>query len=151
MPGMDLEAAGGLDREKMGLPETSPEHRMPIKEEREQIEKRLLQERARAIEAIAGLDQTLSQSLLDRVGELSVYRLHPADLGTESMETETQMLLASQEGERLYRIDAALRRLYDDPEGFGRCSRCGAEIARERLEVVPESELCADCQRAAEA
>ena len=85
------------------------------------------------------------------MGELSAYRFHMADVGTEAMEREKEFLLASKEGERLYRIDEALRRLYAEPEEFGRCSRCGSWISMERLVVVPETTLCADCQRLAEA
>ena len=84
-------------------------------------------------------------------GELSHFRFHMADIGTEAMEREKQFLLASQEGERLYRIDEALRRLYGDPEGFGTCAHCGRPIGMERLDVVPETTLCSDCQRASEA
>lgn len=73
-----------------------------------------------------------------------------ADLGTESMEQEKQFSLASKGGDRLYALDSALRRLYDDPEGFGRCERCGRTISMERLELVPEGVHCADCQRAVE-
>ena len=123
---------------------------MASKAERDTVEKRLLEERSRAIEALGDFDEGQRSSLVDRVGELSAYRLHQADLGTESMDHETQFLLASEQGERLYRIDDALRRLYDDPESFGKCRNCGATIAMERLEVVPETDLCATCQRAAE-
>ena len=123
---------------------------MLSKPDLEKIEKRLLEERGRAIESLGDFDEEQQRTLVDRVGELSAYRLHPADLGTESMDHETQFLLASEQGERLYRIDDALRRLYDAPESFGSCRNCGKTIAMERLEVVPESELCADCQRAAE-
>ena len=123
---------------------------MLSKADRDGIEKRLLEERGRAIEALGDFGEEQQRSLVDRVGELTAYRLHQADLGTESMDQETQFLLASEQGERLYRIDDALRRLYDTPETFGICANCGADIGAERLEVVPESELCADCQRAAE-
>ena len=123
---------------------------MLSKADQDRIEKRLLEERGRAIEALGDFDEEQRTSLVDRVGELSAYRLHQADLGTESMDHETQFLLASEQGERLYRIDDALRRLYDDPESFGKCRNCGAAIGMERLEVVPESDLCAACQRAAE-
>ena len=123
---------------------------MLTKPDLERIEKRLLEERGRAIEALGDFDEEQQRSLVERVGELGAYRLHQADLGTEAMDQETQFLLASEQGERLYRIDDALRRLYDDPESFGRCRNCGKPIPAERLEVVPESDLCADCQRAAE-
>ena len=53
-------------------------------------------------------------------------------------------------GRYLYETDDALRRLYKDPEAFGVCQRCGKEIEMERLDVVPQTTLCAACQRAVE-
>ena len=123
---------------------------MMSEQDRVAVERRLLTDRERALEALADFDEEFARSLQEMSGELSAYRLHPADIGSESMEREQRFLLASQEGERLYRIDQALRRLYDRPEGFGTCQNCGKPIGRERLEVVPESAFCADCQRAAE-
>ncbi len=120
-------------------------------QERERIEKRLLEERERALEAIGEFDREREQSLEDATGELTSYRFHPADLGTEAMEREKQFLLASNEGRRLYAIDEALRRLYRTPEEFGRCERCGRDIPMERLEVVPATTLCTECQRLQEA
>lgn len=119
-------------------------------DERRRVEERLREERQRAIELLDGFDATREKSLQEDMGELSVYRFHPADLGTEMMEKEKQFLLASSEGRHLYEIDDALRRLYRDPEGFGSCGRCGKSIAMERLEVVPEATLCAECQRVVE-
>lgn len=115
------------------------------------MEKRLLEERSSALEAIGDFDEATSESLQDDAGELSSYRFHMADIGTEAMEREKQFLLASNEGERLYSIDEALRRLYANPEEFGRCTRCSSWISMERLRVVPEATLCADCQRIVEA
>ena len=48
------------------------------------------------------------------------------------------------EGRRLYQIDEALERLYKEPEAFGRCEVCGRDIGVERLEVIPETPLCAE-------
>ena len=118
--------------------------------DREFVERRLLEERGRALEALADFDEEFAKSLQEMSGELSAYRLHQADLGSESMEREQRFLLASQEGERLYRIDQALRRLYDEPDRFGACQNCGKPISRERLDLLPESVFCADCQRSAE-
>jgi RNA polymerase-binding transcription factor DksA len=123
---------------------------MLTREEREAVERSLLRERSETLEAIAAFDEELAQSLQEQAGELSVYRFHMADLATEAQEREKHFLLASKEGERLYRIDAALDRLYNHPEAFGRCTNCGREISFERLQVVPETDLCADCQRGAE-
>lgn len=118
--------------------------------ERETVEGLLLRERERALEAIGDFEEEREDTLQGESGELSSYRFHMADIGTEAMEREKQFLLASKEGERLYHIDEALRRLYADPEGFGRCERCGAAIGMERLAVVPEATLCAACQRIVE-
>ena len=120
-------------------------------DQRDRIERSLLDERERALVALSDFDEQFANSLRDRVGELGVHRLHMADLGTETMEQEKQFLLASKDGERLYAMDSALRRLYQEPEAFGTCARCGRDIAFERLELVPEGEHCADCQRAVEA
>jgi DnaK suppressor protein len=120
---------------------------MISEEERSRIETRLQEERELALRALEAFDETTSESLGEQAGELSVHRFHMADLGSEAMEREKQFLLASNEGERLYRIDEALRRLYREPESFGRCERCGRPIGRERLEVIPYAEHCAECQR----
>jgi DnaK suppressor protein len=120
-------------------------------DEREILERRLREERERVLESIEDFDEERKQSLQEETGELSKYRLHPADIGTEQMEQEKQFLLASQEGRRLYEIDDSLRRLYADPEAFGTCERCGRAIPFERLEVVPSTRFCAGCQSIVEA
>jgi RNA polymerase-binding transcription factor DksA len=111
-------------------------------DERSTVEARLLAERERALEAIGDFD-ALTKDLRERAGELSLYDQHPADFGSESGEREKQFLLASVEGRRLYEIDEALQRLYRTPEEFGVCAVCGEAIGRERLDVVPETTLCA--------
>lgn len=117
--------------------------------ERDRIEALLQAERERAVEALREFNKT-RESIEEELDELSSYRLHPADMGSESMEYEQQFLLASAEGQRLREIDDALRRLYQEPERFGICERCGRDIGMDRLEVVPSTTLCADCQRLAE-
>lgn len=110
------------------------------------MEGRLRGERERTLDAIQDFDRSREQSMLEDTGELTMYRLHPADIGTEAMEQEKQFLLASGDGRRLYQIDDALRRLYADPESFGSCETCGREIGIERLRVVPYATRCASCQ-----
>lgn len=46
----------------------------------------------------------------------------------------------------LGRIAKALRKIDDDPEGFGLCEDCGEDLLAARLEAVPYAELCIDCQ-----
>ncbi|HEX5724204.1 MAG TPA: TraR/DksA C4-type zinc finger protein [Longimicrobiaceae bacterium] len=119
-------------------------------QERARIEQSLLRERADALDAIEHFDERVAD-LRDRAGELTLYRSHPADIGSESNEQEQDFLLASVEGRRLYAIDEALSRLYKEPESFGICERCGRDIEVERLEIIPETRLCARCAREVEA
>jgi RNA polymerase-binding transcription factor DksA len=122
---------------------------MLTEEQRKTIEARLLRMREDALDAIGHFDAD-NQDLRERAGEMSVYRFHPADLGTEMEEREKEFLLASQEGRRLYEIDDALRRLYREPERFGVCAVCGKDIEWERLDVIPETAVCAADARAGE-
>jgi DnaK suppressor protein len=118
---------------------------MLTEDERNQIERILLREREQAV-ALLDSFESQKQSLEERAGELSLYRFHMADIGTETMEREKEFLFASRDGRRLYEIDEALRRLYREPESFGLCEHCGEAIAFERLDVIPEARLCSRCQ-----
>ena len=112
-------------------------------QERGRIEELLLRERKHILDNIEHFDERM-QDLRDRAGELSLYRFHPADVGSESHEQEQDFLLTSVEGRRLYQIDEALQRLYKTPDDFGKCAVCGRDIGFERLEVIPEATLCAE-------
>lgn len=112
-------------------------------QERGRIEELLLRERKHILDNIEHFDERL-QDLRDRAGELSLYRFHPADVGTESHEQEQDFMLTSVEGRRLYQIDEALQRLYKTPDDFGKCEVCGRDVGMERLEVIPETNLCAE-------
>lgn len=49
-------------------------------------------------------------------------------------------------GAALQAIDDALRRMADDPEGFGACESCDEPIPEARLLLLPHVRLCAECQ-----
>lgn len=118
---------------------------MMTKEQRDQLEQRLLKERQRAVKAVRQLDESLAPQEED--GDLTTYPFHLADEGTDTMEQEQSFLLRSQEGRLLYEIDEALRTLYKEPERFGWCLECEKEIAFDRLEIVPWTRHCLDCKR----
>jgi DnaK suppressor protein len=115
--------------------------------DREKIRARLLEERTACVERLTAFDEALRERLELGDDELSKYPLHQADDGTDTMEQEKQFLLASQEGRQLLDIDASLRMLVHNPDPFGSCERCGAEIGMDRLDIVPWARLCIDCQR----
>jgi DnaK suppressor protein len=118
--------------------------------DRDHLEQRLLQERQRAVKALERLDEETRIGTEDD-GDLTQYSQHPADDGTDTMEQEKALLLLGRSSERLAEIDEALRRLYKEPESYGRCEECDKEIELARLDVVPWARLCAAHQAEAEA
>jgi DnaK suppressor protein len=82
--------------------------------------------------------------------EVGGFSQHMAEDASALTERETAYLLASEEGRRLVLVGQALDRLLHDPAGFGTCERCGGEIVFARLEAVPYTQACIECQRAAE-
>src|SRR5256712_12813559 len=90
------------------------------KKQRAQLEKRLLEERARVIKELGHYGESFNSSLQASDGDLSSYSCHMADQGTDAMEREKQFLFASQEGRYLWHVNEALRRLYGSPDRFAR-------------------------------
>ena len=92
-------------------------------------------------------DEAFGTSTQEADGDLSSYSFHMADQGTDAMEREKAFLFASQEGRFLWHIDEALRRLYRNPEQFGKCHNCGREISYERLDALPHARYCIECKQ----
>ena len=115
------------------------------KQQRDELEQRLLKERQRAVKAVRQLDENLGPQEED--GDLTTYPFHLADEGTDTMEQEQGFLLRSNEGRLLYEIDEALRTLYKTPELYGKCMDCDKEISFERLDMVPWTTHCLECQQ----
>jgi DnaK suppressor protein len=111
------------------------------------FEKRLMDERKRATAQVAQFDDTLGVSEEEASGEISSWRFHMADVGTETFEREQNFLMASREGQLVWQINEALRRLYHTPDKFGKCEECGKKIAFERLDVIPYVPRCAHCKQ----
>ncbi len=111
------------------------------------LEKRLLNERDRALKALGLFDKRAKSGRESVDSDLSVYTDHMADQGTEAMEREKAAVSASKEGRYLYRIEEALRRLYNDPKNFGICHTCGTDVGVDRLDALPHARYCIDCKR----
>ncbi len=112
---------------------------------REAYRGRLLAERRRLLEQLGrlkehGLEETQGASL----SELSTYDNHPADLGSETLERSKDLALWLNARSRLARVEDALARL--EAGEYGMCRACGRPIGAERLEAVPEADLCRECQ-----
>jgi RNA polymerase-binding transcription factor len=113
-----------------------------IPEQLKHLEARLLEERARVVKALAQYSQETHDTLQEASGEVSAFRLHMADQGTDTEDQELDAVNAERETHELAEIDAALERLYQRPKEYGRCERSGKPIPFERLDLVPWARTC---------
>jgi RNA polymerase-binding transcription factor len=67
------------------------------------------------------------------------------DLASEERDREINFILSDRERVKIKQIDDALVRM--DEGTYGVCESCGLEIAEERLEALPFTRLCRDCQQ----
>lgn len=112
--------------------------------DREQLQEELNRWQQLADRIQAGLEESQSDSL----SELSTYDNHPADIGDETFERSKDLSLLERTRTRIQSLQDALSRL--DQAQYGICLLCGSPIDKERLQVIPEAELCADCQKKSE-
>jgi RNA polymerase-binding transcription factor DksA len=116
------------------------------KKQRTHLEERLIEERDRVMKELGHYSESFSSTLQASDGDLSSYSFHMADQGTDAMEREKQFLMASKEGRYLWHVNQALRRLYADPNTFGKCQTCRRNINLERLDALPHARLCITCK-----
>ncbi len=116
------------------------------KKQRTHLEERLIEERDRVMKELGHYGESFSATLQASDGDLSSYSFHMADQGTDAMEREKQFLMASKEGRYLWHVNQALRRLYADPNTFGKCQTCRRNINLERLDALPHARLCITCK-----
>jgi len=67
------------------------------------------------------------------------------DLASEERDREINFILSDRERVKVKQIDDALERL--DDSTYGVCESCGLEVAEERLNAMPFTRLCRDCQQ----
>jgi RNA polymerase-binding protein DksA len=113
------------------------------------FEELLLARRKKLLEGLGFFEEKVfTESQRSSSGDLSSYSYHMADQASDAMELEQALQMFSSEGRLIYHIDRALERIRD--KTYGECVKCGKEIARDRLEVVPHARMCIDCKRAEE-
>jgi DnaK suppressor protein len=71
-----------------------------------------------------------------------------ADKAESSYTKEFLLSLSDAEREQLFQIDAALKRI--DKGEYGRCQTCQKEIGKKRLNALPWTPLCIECQEKSE-
>ena len=113
------------------------------KKKRQHLERRLLDERVRAQRLLGGsITEHAREDEQERTGDLTSMPLHPADLGTDTMQEELDASNATRISRELAEIDSALERLYKTPEKFGICEDTGKDIPFERLDIIPWARTC---------
>lgn len=102
----------------------------------------LLAERRAQLEQLRqGLDLSGSDEQED-LSALSSADQHPADIGTETFNRESDFSLLEQIEGELERLGEAEQRLRSGT--YGTCEICGRAISEERLEAMPETARCID-------
>lgn len=111
------------------------------KKEREGFRKKLLEKK---YEILRKLNELTSES---KEMEANVAQ-DVVDKAETSYTKEFLLSLSDQDREQLLLIDEALKRLAHDE--FGICQLCHQEIGRKRIEALPWTPYCIDCQEKAE-
>jgi DnaK suppressor protein len=71
-----------------------------------------------------------------------------ADKAESSYTKEFLLSLSDAERDQLFQIDAALKRI--DRSEFGHCQMCQKEISKKRMNALPWTPLCIECQEKSE-
>lgn len=111
------------------------------KKEKEYFKKKLLERKQKILEKLTELD-TESKEVETNIAQDVV------DKAESSYTKEFLLSLSDAERSQLFLIDNALKRLQRGE--FGICQMCQKEIGKKRLEVVPWTPYCIDCQEKAE-
>ncbi len=118
---------------------------MPKKAAANSRKKFLNQMRERLVETRAKLMSEIDQEMqTEREGKKDE-GMDTYDLASDARDREISFILSDRERTKIKEIDDALERLNDN--SYGICESCGLEIAEERLNAMPFTRLCRDCQQ----
>ena len=118
------------------------------KKQRQHLEKRLREERERVLRDVNRIVGDLaSDPEQDQAGDLTKVPFHPADIGTDTIDTEVAASNVTRESRELSEIDAALERLIKTPELYGICEDTGEKIPFARLDVIPWARTCTQADK----
>ena len=109
------------------------------------LEGRLIEERRRIERELdKSADERAGEDSQERAGDLTKIPTHAADLGTDTIDEELAASNETRMSRELDDIDAALTRLRETPDRFGKCEDSGKDIPLARLEVIPWARTCGD-------
>ena len=99
-----------------------------------ELRRRLTNESRRAVESVANTSAARD--------ELSHLPTHPADRDSEGLARD--IMIETNREQMIDAIDGALDRIGNG--SYGRCERCGRDIPRNRLDVLPFAVRCVNCE-----
>ena len=102
----------------------------------EDIKKLLLEEKANLLLGIEEKTDKKNKIVSD-IGDA-------IDSSVEEQERELDLLLQDRYQARLLGIEEALKRM--ELDDFGYCDECGETISKKRLQAVPLTRMCINCQ-----
>jgi DnaK suppressor protein len=115
---------------------------MPRKDALIRLHARLVKRRDSLRQALSGdLDSLREYASTFEVGD-------SADAAVDTANDEISSQLAELESRELEQIENALRRI--EKGAYGRCELCAGKIAEARLNALPYTTTCIDCQRESE-
>ena len=116
----------------------------------QKYKKQLLEQKNKLTDLISDMkDNTLFGNTTNHTserytsGELSSYDNHPADIGTDVYMQDMQNSLTNHEQGRLNNIEDALSKI--EIGTYGICDICHNAIDKDRLDILPETNLCSNC------
>jgi RNA polymerase-binding protein DksA len=99
-------------------------------------------------EAVAELKAMLEDERAEILSEVTDPDSLETDLaddpGTRLSEREELETINALQSAQLEQVDQALTRIEDG--SYGRCQECGVEVPFERLEALPSTPYCVECQ-----
>lgn len=113
--------------------------------ERERYRERLREMQARLQSEFDSMAERVREDVRSP-GDISGTPTHAADNDTEGLDQE--IALDKTEGQLLDAVRMALRRI--DEGTFGQCVDCGGSIGDERLDALPHTARCIECERRVE-
>ncbi len=114
------------------------------------LKDKLLKEFNKANKAVGQMDKNNEAQMSEHSPtELSNYDNHPADLGSELYSVEMNMALKVHEQSKLNEVNNALKKFENG--SYGKCEKCKNEIEYERLDAIPYTRFCMDCENDIEA
>lgn len=110
----------------------------------EQFQKDLLNLKSNILQDVKNMNADNSAENQGRSDSSVGHGMHIADAASEMYDREFSLNLASNDRERLQKIDKALKRLEEN--AFGLCVKCKGPIPFARLKALPYAENCVKCQ-----